>query len=181
MSHQPFETWILDPAGMTLEDRRALHQHVESCSQCQRLSHRWDAVSQELRLRRMVAPMAGFTQRWQAGLAERRANEQRRQAWKIFGILTGAALFILLVMAGYLMATSTPADWLVAVVRTAASSLKLFDLVYYVVQTWLSSTPLALNIAVWLYLTITLCGLCLVWGGILWWTKSGSNVGVFNK
>ncbi len=87
----------------------------------------------------------------------------------------GAALIILLVLAGYLAATSTPAEWVVAVVRAASSSVNLFNLVVYVVQTWLSSTPLAINLALWIYLTVTLCVLCLVWALVMWRTK---HVGV---
>lgn len=181
MSHQPFENWILEPEGMTSTDRRALREHVEACPQCQRLHQKWGAVSQELRARRMVTPAPGFAQRWQSGLAERRAREQRRQAWRIFGFLSGSALFFLLVIAIYLTATSTPTDWLVAIVRMGSSSMRLVSLVYYVVQTWLSATPLAFNIALWIYLTLTLCALCLVWGGILWRTKIGSHAGVLNQ
>jgi hypothetical protein len=43
--------------------------------------------------------------------------------------------------------------------------------VYYL-QTWLSSTPLALNVALWVYLTVSLCLLSLIWVLVLWRTKS---------
>jgi len=100
MSHQPFETWILDQGTLSGEEQRALQDHIGSCEQCRRLDRRWQAVRHELRARPMISPAAGFSKRWQAGLAERRAREQRRQAWRNFGGLMSGALFILLAMAG---------------------------------------------------------------------------------
>jgi hypothetical protein len=180
MSHQPFETWILDHnrGTLTIEDRRELQAHLTSCTQCQRLEQRWQAARQELRARRMVSPAAGFAQRWQSGLAERKAREQRRQAWKIFGGLMCAALFILLVLAGYLIATTSPSDWLIALIRSSESSRVFLQMAIYLVQDWFSTTPFAFNLAVWIYLTVTLCVLTLAWVAVLWRTKS---VGVLNQ
>lgn len=178
MSHQPFETWILDHGSLSLEERRKLQEHIATCAQCQRLEQKWSSVYQELRTRRMVAPSPGFAQRWQTGLAERRAREQRKQAWKIFGILLGSALFVLTILAGYLLVSTTPANWLVAVVRMLSSSQVMLEMIFYGFQLWLSSTPLALNLALWIYLTVTLCFLLLVWLLVLWRTKS---VGVLNS
>jgi hypothetical protein len=172
MSHQPFENWILDSGTLPVEDRRSLQAHLDTCAQCQRLAQRWDAVHLELRTRPMAAPIAGFTHRWKDGLAERRAREQRRQAWRIFGALLAGAVFILMVMAGYLAVTSSPTDWLAAIIRTADSSRTFGMVTVYYIQTWLASTPLALNIALWIYLTISLCVLSLVWVAVLWRTKS---------
>ncbi len=178
MSHQPFENWILDQGELSLEERRSLRQHLEGCAQCQRLERRWGAVHQELRARRMVAPAAGFARRWQNGLAERRAREQRKQAWKIFGALLGAAIFILLVLGSYIITTTSPTEWLIALTRTTESSRVFLQMAIYVVQNWFSSTPLALNIAMWIYLAFTVCALTLVWVAVLWRTKS---VGALNQ
>lgn len=178
MSHQPFEAWILESEALTFEERRVLQEHLTTCKQCQQLERKWLAVHQQLRARPMVAPAPGFTQRWQSSLAERRAREQRKQAWRIFGILLAAATFILILLAGYVVTTSTPAAWLSALTRTISSSEVFFQWVVYVVQGWLTSTPLALNIAIWIYLTLTLCGLSVMWLAILWRTKSG---GVLNN
>jgi hypothetical protein len=39
MSHQPFETWILDHdrGALTIDERRGLQAHLATCAQCQRL------------------------------------------------------------------------------------------------------------------------------------------------
>ncbi len=178
MSHQPFENWILDQGTLSIEERRALQDHLATCKQCQHLERNWQSVHQELRARPLAAPAAGFSKRWQAGLAMRRQRDQRRQAWRIFGGLLGAALFILLVLGGYTLATTTPADWLIAFIRSTESSRVFLQMAIYIVQDWFSNTPFALNLAVWIYLTVTLCVLTLVWVAVLWRTKS---VGVLEQ
>jgi len=172
MSHQPFENWILDSINLPAEDRRALQAHLDSCAQCQRLSQRWDAVHLELRARPMAAPIPGFAQRWKSGLVERRAREQRKQAWRVFGGLLAGAIFVLMAMAGYTAVTSSPTDWLTGIIQTADSTQTFLMVSIYYIQGWLSTTPPALNIALWIYLTVTLCILSLIWVLVLWRTKS---------
>lgn len=177
MSHQPYETWILDHGALTNAEQRSLQSHIETCEQCQRLNRHWQAVRYELRARPVVSPAPGFSKRWQAGLAERRAREQRKQAWKIFGGLFGAALFILLVLAGYLIATTSPTDWLNVFTRSSESTRVFFQMAIYIVQGWITSAPPSLYIALWIYISITVCLLTLSWLTVLWRTKT---VGVLN-
>ncbi len=178
MSHQPFENWILDEEPLTPENRRELHAHLEGCAQCQRLKSRWQAAHMELRAHRMAAPVPGFTQRWQAGLAERRVREQRRQAWRIFGILLACAMGVSLLMGIYTLSFSSPTDWLVAVIRVFASARDTIGWIVSAALGWLHKTPLAVNFALWIYLTVCLSLLALVWVWILWRTN---KVGVHNQ
>jgi len=178
MSHQPFETWILDQETLPLEDRRVLQAHLDTCQQCLRLQRRWQSVHQELRAKQMVAPAPGFTQRWKTGLVERKALEQRKQAWKIAGLLLGMSLLVLILIAGYTMATTSPADWMVNAVRVTSSTTGIIHLGIQFVQSWLGSTPPALNIVLWIYLTVCICLLTFVWVTILFRTNI---VGVFNR
>ena len=178
MSHQPFENWIFDFDRLSTEDRRTLQEHLEGCNHCQTLQRKWQMVGRELRARPVVAPAPGFSQRWQASLAERRAREQRAQAWRAFLGFLGGAFIILIALAGYTLAVSSPAEWLAVVIRYASNSLNLFDTLVSFVQLWLASTPVALNLALWIYLTVTLCLLSLGWVIALWRT---SIIGVLNK
>jgi hypothetical protein len=178
MSHQPFETWILDHESLEITDRRMLQAHLETCQQCQKLSRKWNGVRQELQTSRMAAPTAGFTRRWQASLTERRAKAQRKQAWRIFGILFAAALFVFFLLAVYVMATTSPTDWLIAVMQTFSTSNSLLSLGVLFVQTWFSNIPLAVNVVLWIYLTITFCLLSMAWVLVIWRTNL---VGVFFK
>jgi hypothetical protein len=178
MSHQPYETWILDQQALSNDDRRALQTHIDECQQCLHLERRWQMVHQELTTHRMVAPAPGFARRWQSGLAERKIREQRKQAWKIAGLLLAAALFMLLLMTAYTLATTSPTDWLIALARTVSSTSEGINLGIHFVQSWLTSTPLAMNIVLWIYLTICICLLTLLWMLVLWRTNL---VGVFNQ
>ncbi len=171
MSHQPFENWILGTDAIPEEERRTFQAHLDDCEQCRLLQRKWQATQRELRTRAMVSPAPGFAQRWQDGLAERKAREMRRQAWKTFTGFLGGAFLILLGLAIYALATSSPADWLAAMIRYGSYSLDLFDTLVSVVIMWLQSTPLALNIALWIYATITLCLLCLAWVFAIWRTS----------
>jgi hypothetical protein len=178
MSHQPYETWILDQQNLSGDDRRALLSHLDDCPQCLRLQRRWQMVHQELTYPRMVTPAPGFTQRWQTGLAERKAREQRKQAWKIAGMLFTAALVVLLLMTAYTLATSSLTDWLVGLVGIVSSTSGLLNLGIHFIQNWLSSTPLAVNLVLWIYLTVSIALLTFVWVLVLWRTNL---VGVFNR
>lgn len=178
MSHQPYETWILDQSDLSLEDRRALQAHLDACPQCDRLQNRWQLVRQELHTRRMAVPAPGFTQRWRTGLVERKAREQRRQAWKTAGLLLGVSVVVLLVAAAYTIATSSPTDVVVALISIVSSTSGLLNLGIHFVQNWLSSTPLAVNLVLWIYLTVCICVLTFVWVLVLWRTNI---IGVFNR
>lgn len=171
MSHQPFETWIFEETALSSEERRNLQAHLDECGQCQRLEGRWQAVHQELRAHEMIAPAPGFVQRWQTGLTARKAREQRRQAWRIFSGLLGSAAVVLCILGGHLLATTSPAQWLAAFIDTLASSRVFLQMGLYMAQRWLTTTPLVLNIALWVYLTLTLCGVLSIWGAILWRTR----------
>jgi fumarate reductase subunit C len=175
MSHQPFETWILELETLPMTERRSLQSHLDTCPQCQRTLRKWQGAQRELRARKQITPAPGFTARWQAGLAERRLREQRRQAWRVFTGFVVAAIFFLLILVGYVMVSSTPSDWLAAFIRSASTSLNFFNLVTYLARTWFSNTPLVVNIALWVSLSIALCLLSLIWAFTLWRT---SKIGV---
>ena len=67
-------------------------------------------------------------------------------------------------------------SWISPGVRQAL--LNLFDALVSLIYLWLNTTPLALNIALWMYVTITLCLLSLGWVFALWRT---SIQGALNK
>lgn len=178
MSHQPFETWIFEQATLDAEDRRTLQAHLDTCEHCRKLQKRWQPVQLELRAQRMAAPAPGFTRRWRANLAERRAHEQRKHAWKAAGLLMGAAMFVLFLMAVYTASTTSITDWMIAAVNITSSTSATINLGIHFVQGWFASTPLVINIALWIYLAVGLCSLTFVWVLVLWRTNL---VGVFNR
>ncbi len=97
MNHQPFEDWLLSKETLDPEQKAGLNQHLQSCSNCANLAAAWQAVEQEIAHTPQAAPAPGFTTRWQARLAEKRAQRQRRIAWWVIALsLLGALGFFLL-------------------------------------------------------------------------------------
>jgi hypothetical protein len=178
MSHQPFETWLLDQQTLAPDDQRALQAHLDECPQGCHLQRQWQMVYQELLQPQVISPAPGFTQRWQEGLAIRKAHEQRKQAWKVFGLLVAIAMSVLLVLSIYTLATTSPTDWLVALAGAIFSTTSFIHLGIHFINNWLSSTPLVLNLILWIYLALCICLLIFAWVVVLWRTNHG---GVFNN
>lgn len=178
MNHQPYETWILDQPPLTDEDRLALNQHLETCQACRKLNLGFKTFNEEIAAPVMLVPRPGFSRRWKASLAERRAREQRRQAWRFFLIISAAALAILLGMVIYTLATSTPAEVVQIAVRGLTGTVGFYTTVRSLATTWLDITPIGLNIVVWIAFGITFCLLSLIWVFAVWRT---ALTGVMNK
>ncbi len=178
MNHQPFEQWILDPANLSDADRQDLQQHLAGCKSCRLLQEKWVALNEELRTPLVLAPKPGFTRRWRDSQAERRQRDQRRQAWRYFMAFSGATAAVFLIMVVYLLFTSTPAEWIQAAVRTLSTSLGIFSAARDLTTTWLSLTPMSLNVVVWIALGVTFSILAVIWVFAIWKT---AFAGVGNK
>ncbi len=178
MNHQPFETWIFAQEDLNEADRLALQQHLEACQACRSLQEKWESLHEELQAPAMLAPRAGFTRRWKAGLAEKRLREQRRQAWKVFLTFSGATTAVVLVMIAYALLTSTPAEWVQAAMRTVTETVGTYSAVRELTTAWMNLTPLGLNIVIWIALGVTFCILAFIWVYAIWRT---AFAGVWNK
>lgn len=178
MNHQPFENWILDPRDMSPADREALDAHLAACPNCRRLQEKWLSLSTEIHNTPMLAPRSGFSRRWQAGLAERKLREQRRQAWKFFMACSGAAAAVFLGMVAYFLLTSTPAEWIQAAMRALTSTVGTLTTARDLASTWMSLTPLGFNVVVGVALALTFCLLVGIWVLAIYRT---AFAGVWNK
>ena len=98
MNHQPFEDWLLSDESLDQEQETSLRQHLTDCPKCTTLSQVWQSVEQELARTPQISPAPGFTERWQARLAEKRAQKQRRLVWWAIGFSSSAALGIFLAL-----------------------------------------------------------------------------------
>lgn len=178
MNHKPFEEWILDRPSLTGEEQQALQQHLAVCPNCRMLAEKWAGVRVELSAPAQMAPAPGFARRWQAGLAERRLQEQRRQAWHLFLACSGTATAMFIGVAAYFIIYSTPADWVQAAVQTISSTVGIASTARSLLNTWLQLTPLSLNIALWISISVTFCIMAFLWAFAMWRT---SIVGAFTK
>jgi hypothetical protein len=179
MNHQPFETWLLeDRRSLSEEQQQSLQQHLEVCSDCRALRGKWQEVAQELRLTPMVAPRPGFARRFQAGMAERRVREQRRQAWRVFIALSGSAAAVFGGFMIYALFFSTTAEWIQAVVTVLSSTVGTAATARSLFSTWMEFTPFSLNLTLWISIGLTFCFLVFLWVFAIWRT---SLIGVMNK
>jgi hypothetical protein len=93
MYHRPFEDWLLDEEPLNTEQDAALQEHLRSCTSCRELSQAWKKVELDLHRAPILAPQAGFADRWQTRLELEQRKLHRRQALAALGLsLGGAAL-----------------------------------------------------------------------------------------
>jgi hypothetical protein len=130
MNHQPFKDWLLSEERLEAEQAQALQQHLRECADCRQIESAWADAHALIQRAPDAAPVPGFTTRWQARLAARRLQEQRRQAWAAIAV-TGGVAFLLLVLFGtqVLNLLSSPAQWLLLWVSRLTSLLSLYGVI----------------------------------------------------
>ncbi len=83
MDHRPFEDWLLDNQPLTIEQKRQLNAHLQGCTSCTALAE----VNLALKSARLAEPSAGFVDRFQVKLADKKKALRIRNIWG-FVILT---------------------------------------------------------------------------------------------
>ncbi|MCL4530604.1 MAG: zf-HC2 domain-containing protein [Chloroflexi bacterium] len=120
MNHRPFEDWLLDDQPLTLEQERELQAHLRSCPACSAIAE----SNLALHSVRTVSPAAGFTERFQTRLVQRRQEQRWRQIiGTLILVLGGLALLAWLAGPAIQEVLQSPAQWL-----TTAVSYFLFIL-----------------------------------------------------
>ncbi|TFH35813.1 MAG: hypothetical protein E4G99_06450 [Anaerolineales bacterium] len=94
MSHPQFETMLFERANLEGSDHLALEQHLQDCDACRRLASNWTQIEDRLHRMPMALPQAGFTQRFQARLAQKR---HRRREWVMISLVLSAFALLLVV------------------------------------------------------------------------------------
>ena len=113
MNHRPFEDWLLNDAPITTEQKRELDMHVRDCLYCATLIE----TGMALKTVKKASPQAGFTTRFEARLAARKAAERRRRyVGSILFKAGGFALLIWLASPFLISFFSAPATWISVVV-----------------------------------------------------------------
>jgi hypothetical protein len=95
MNHQPFENWLLSEEPLSIEQSRALQEHLRTCDTCCQIESSWDGMQNLIRESPILAPAPGFTTRWHERYAEQHRKQQRRQSWILFMITGGIAAALL--------------------------------------------------------------------------------------
>lgn len=160
--HQPFETWIFDE-HLSPEEQQRLTEHLRQCESCRALQQKWFETRGALQEKSMVAPRAGFVQRWKSSLVERKEREQRKQAWRVFWIFSGVASGVLVGVLVFFLTRFSVAEWLKLSVEVIHQFLGLTSSLGGVLSAWMQLTPIPLHLFVSLLFLLSLLGLMALW------------------
>ncbi len=160
MNHRPFEDWLLVDQPLTPEQKRELQSHLRTCAACTAIAE----SNLALHSVRMVFPIAGFVDRFQARLAEQRKAARIHQIiGTLIFVVGGLGLIYWLVGPFVQEALRSPAEWITSAVGyflfviTSVQTLSEVSLILMrVIQTFIS--PLG-----WLVLISIFGGLGLIW------------------
>jgi anti-sigma factor RsiW len=164
MSHQPFESWLFSEETLTVDQEKALREHLRTCVTCYRLEATWSQLQRTLHEAPVVRPAQGFVQRWQERLTEYRLQRQRKQAWIIFTILALTALLFFLLLCIQAMDALRSVDqilaiWTVRLVYLVALVGEAQEMIEVIVSVAKSLVPLpVLAVLFWIS-----GGLCMIW------------------
>lgn len=164
--HQPFEAWIFEE-HLSLDEQQKLADHLSQCDSCRDLHSKWNETEIALKEKSMVAPRAGFTQRWKAGVAERKKRDQQRQAWRVFWIFSGVASGVLAGVFTFFLTRFSLAEWLEFSVEVFHQFGGMTSTVSGVVSAWMRLTPFPFHLFVALVFLISLLGLLVLWLAVL--------------
>ena len=168
MDHLPFEDWILDKNEMNNKDRNELNQHLLECNQCLELKNSWNQVETLLFQTPMVAPSAGFSERFSVKMAIKKEEVQRKQSIKTL-IAVGLTLFIITLLLVVLMViTYSAGEMIVGAVSTFTGFVQSFINFRNSALQIINNLPPILIIAGWLLLIVWGIILTPIWGITVW-------------
>jgi hypothetical protein len=168
MTHEPYENWLFEKDLLSREQARELEEHIKNCPECQQKVLSWQRVQAIIETMPPVNPKPGFTQRWRASIEERMMREQLRQTRKFFLILAGASVVILWLLVIKVIATTTPADFVVSAFQALTSLLVAGVHLRDLLMEWLPSVPLAVPLIAWIVVTLAFGSFIVYWGISVW-------------
>ncbi len=168
MNHQPFEEWMLDDQGLNPEQERALQEHLKTCESCPQIAQSWQAVRHAIEAEPQAAPSTRFTQRWQVHLIKKRAEQQRRLAWGVFGLFLGIALISIGIVYIPEIAHLSPGQVLANLLYNLTVFLAKANQARGIIELLTGSVTPVLPIAIWVLAASSLSALCLLWMVVIW-------------
>jgi len=167
MNHQPFEEWLLSEDPLAPEQARALQEHLRECESCLSLSRAWDAVEDELAGAPQAAPAAGFSQRWQANLAKRQAQDRQRRFWQAGG--AGLAVLAgIVILASPLYQRFSPAEFLMSILFNLSLLFVRVNQAGVFLSTTFSGVSAIIPITIWVLIATSLSLLGMTWIVTMW-------------
>jgi hypothetical protein len=152
MNHQQFEFWLFADEPLQPDQEQALTAHLSSCASCRLLKSAWLDVEREFAVVQQVhqAPASGFVARWQARLAAEQAKSERRQGLAVLSFSSVAtAVLLALLVAQWVLAYNTPAQFFLAAGVWFASAFSLFNASFEILTTMVRTLPVVFLVAGW--------------------------------
>jgi hypothetical protein len=160
MDHQPFEEWLLTEETLTPQQKRQLTAHLQSCRSCSALAE----VDLAFRSVRQVEPAAGFVDRFQVRLVERKQALRRRNALGfILLALSVVGLLAALVWPVLRVAVESPVDLLTSWLSALFGFWASLQALLHAGSVLFRVAPGFVPIYIWAILLFGLAGWSLVW------------------
>lgn len=177
MNHQTYEQWALHPETCSPEEKKALQTHLLECESCKALFRNWQQVESLIVAAPMLQPAPGFSARFQASLAKRKAEEQRRQLRR-FLLILGISLTSILIISSIHFYINTPPKFIFQqFLMLGTDLLVLLTNTKVVLNALFSFAPVAFLIPVIMIAASALGGLTILWFTTIWkFTLQGENV-----
>jgi predicted anti-sigma-YlaC factor YlaD len=166
MSHQPFETWLLEENNRTPEQEAALQAHLQNCAECRQIQTGWQAARLSLESARMARPAPGFTQRFSASLAERRAQQAHRR--QIRNLILGLSLGLIataILLTVVIFTFTSPVDLLVNGVEVFTVGVNRWNQITHVLS---AAIRQPIFLVMWILVTCGVSFLACAWLFSLW-------------
>jgi hypothetical protein len=150
---------------MTTEQKRELDLHLRTCSYCSALVQ----TGLALKSVKKAAPKAGFTDRFQARLAERKLVERRRRIWGAVLFTFGGLVMLMWLASPYLLTFfSAPASWISVFVEWGVFILTTIKALTEAGSVFLRIIPDILSPFAWMVVLSAFAGVSLLWSVSIW-------------
>jgi hypothetical protein len=165
MNHQPFEDWLLNDRPITQQQKYELDMHIRTCAYCTALAETGIA----LKAVKKASPKAGFTNRFQARLMERKVAERRRRLWGALLFTFGGLLLLMWIASPFLLTFfSAPATWIAAFVQWAVFIVTTIEALAQAGSVFVRILPDFLSPFGWMVLISAFAGVSLLWTVSIW-------------
>jgi len=179
MNHRPFEDWLLNDMPITPEQKRELDSHVRDCPYCTALVE----TGMALKIVKKASPPAGFTTRFEARLAVRKATERRRRYLGAILFTAGGFALLIWIAAPLLLSFfSAPATWISVVVNWVVFLITTLQALGQAGSVLIKVIPDFISPIAWMILFSAVAGFSLLWAISIWrFVRVPQNAGSMNN
>lgn len=168
MDHQPFEQWIFEDQKNSAQQSSLLLDHLEQCQDCSNLNQSWLSIENELTRPVMLAPAAGFSSRFQARLAIRKAEQYQKQVIKTLALVGSGILLTMAAILTWLLLAYSTGEIIVKGVSVFTDIVQLFFNLRSMMVNLVRYSPDFTPYLIWIMLSGWGTILASLWGLTIW-------------